>query len=157
MHENRFSTWIAWPERRALSDIACPGVYVIAHSKRDLAGQSFEWVREIIYIGMTNAISGLRGRLGQFDDTISRRRTSHGGADRVRFKHRDYDAFSAALYVAVAPIKCNPASNLAIDLRKMGKVANLEFQCFAEYVESFGHLPEFNDKVSAPKLGKVVV
>jgi len=30
------------------------------------------------------------------------------GADRVRFKHRDHDAFSEQAYVAVAPFECNP-------------------------------------------------
>ena len=33
----------------------------------------------------------------------------------------------------------------------MGEVAKLEYDCFAEYVEKFGNLPEFNDKSKSPK------
>ncbi len=54
------------------------------------------------FLGMTNAASGLKGRLRKFDNTISGKR-GHGGADRVRFKHRDYDKLVENRYVAVAP------------------------------------------------------
>jgi len=39
---------------------------------------------------MTNSISGLKGRLKQFDNTIIGK-AGHGGADRVRFKHQNYE------------------------------------------------------------------
>ena len=108
----------------------------------------------IIYFGMTNAIGGLAGRLQQFDDTISGRRLSHGGADRVRHKFPGYAHLVPRLYVAVAQFVCNPASGLPADLRKMGAVARFEYLCFAEYAEKFGRLPHFNDKKGAPKFSK---
>lgn len=80
---------------------------------------------------------------------------AHGGADRVRFKHRDYAAFSKRTYVAVAPFECNPASNLSEDLRIMGDVARFEYLCLAHFVDQFGTLPEFNDK-KARKFSRAV-
>jgi hypothetical protein len=73
MHEDGFSPWISWLQRADLAGLASPGVYVIAHSSERIVGLPFAWIPDIIYIGMTNAVSGLRGRLSQFDDTISHR------------------------------------------------------------------------------------
>ena len=42
----------------------------------------FDWIKEIIYIGMTNSKGGLKNRLQQFDNTIAGK-TGHGGAQRV--------------------------------------------------------------------------
>src|SRR5687767_4761793 len=137
MHERRFCKWVRWCERDAIASARCPGVYVIARPRRDLSGKKFAWIDRIIYIGMTNGISGLDGRLTQFDNTISRKRRAHGGADRVLFKHQNYERLASSLFVAVAPLKCDPKSNLARDLRKMGEVVRFEFSCLAEYAERF--------------------
>lgn len=104
---------------------------------------------------MTNAVSGLKGRLKQFDNTISGK-IGHGGADRVRFKYRNYKKLAQNLYVAVAPFKCDVASNEPRGLRRMGEVAKFEYLCFAEFVKRFGKLPEFNNKKSSPKYSKTV-
>ena len=112
MHEERFSTWGRWVERNDHVSIAQPGVYAIALTSETLTGREFSWRKDIIYIGMSNALAGLKGRLRQFDRTMAGK-LAHGGADRVRFKHRDYAAFSKRTYVAVAPFECNPASNLS--------------------------------------------
>lgn len=108
-----------------------------------------------MYVGMTNAASGLKGRLKQFDNTISGN-TGHGGADRVRFKHRDYGKLVQNLYVATAPFKCNPTSNEPSDLRTMGEIAKFEYMCFAEFVQRFAELPEFNNQKDSPKYSKTV-
>ena len=153
MYENKFSPWRSWPRRNEVLDVEYPGVYALAHSIRNIDGKLFSWRKEIFYVGMTNAASGLKGRLKQFDNTISGK-TGHGGADRVRFKHQDYDKLVQNLYVAVASFKCDATSNEPRDLRKMGKVAKFEYSCFAHFVERFGELPEFNNKKDSPKYSK---
>ena len=131
-------------------DVEYPGVYALAYSKQNIAGKPFSWRKEIIYVGMTNSISGLKGRLKQFDNTIVGK-TGHGGADRVRYKYRNYDSLTKRLYVAVAPFKCDPESNKPKDLKTMGEVVKFEYLCFAHFVEKHGTLPEFNNKKESPK------
>lgn len=151
MYEKRFSDWLPWQERRKIPDKHCPGVYVLAFSERSLAEKPFTWRKEIVYIGMTNSVSGLNGRLGHFDDTISGKKLRHGGADRVRFKHRKYESLFPRLFVSVASFDCDVGSKLPDDLRMMGKVVEFEYLCFAQYAEKFGRLPEFNDMKASPK------
>lgn len=152
MYENQFSAWVQWNKRDELPQAGCPGVYVVALTARPLAGSPFSWTRSIVYVGMTNARSGLRGRLRKFDRTLSGE-SEHGGADRVRFKHRDADAFRTKAYVSIANFVCDPGSNRPKDLRIMGKVARFEYECLAHFVERFKRLPEFNDKTRSPKDG----
>lgn len=81
-------------------------------------------------------------------------RVTHGGADRVRFKHQDYNQFSTSAYVSVCHVVCDVTSNKPEDLKLMGKVAELEYLAFATYVEKFGKLPEFNNKKDTKKFSK---
>jgi hypothetical protein len=156
MYEDKFSHWQSWPKRDELKGVEYPGVYALARSEHMIAGTSFSWRKEVIYIGMTNAASGLKGRLKQFDNTISGK-TGHGGADRVRYKHQNYNALVKRLYVAIALFKCDVTSNTPHDLRKMGSVAKFEYLCFAHFVERFGKLPEFNNKKESPKYSRTVL
>jgi hypothetical protein len=155
VYEERFSRWQRWPDRGDLENLEHPGVYVIAHATESPGGTPFSWRTDIIYIGMTNAEAGLRGRLKQFDNTILGK-TGHGGADRVRYKHRDYGALCQRLFVAVAPFKCDVTSGKPSDLRTMGDVAQFEYLCFAHFAEQFGKLPEFNNKKEALKYSLTV-
>lgn len=150
MYDNRFSAWNPWPRRDETLGVSYPGVYVLAYSGRNIAGKPFSWRKEIVYVGMTNAVSGLKGRLRQFDNTILGK-SGHGGADRVRYKHRNYCSLVKRLFVAVAPFKCDPRSTRPKDLRIMGEVAEFEYLCFAHFVEKYGVLPEFNNKKASPK------
>jgi len=152
MIEAKFSKWRSWIERKDLP--RCPGVYAIAHSSETLTGKAFVLCEEIIYFGMTNAVSGLLGRLQQFDDTIHGiRPLAHGGADRVRQEFSNYDSFVSQLYVAVAEFPCSPKAKQPADLRMMGEVARFEYLCLAEYRELFNDLPRFNNPKS-PKYSK---
>lgn len=150
MTEHKFTEWMKWPERIRADGIQYPGIYICAISQVDLAGIKFKWSPEIIYIGMTNSLSGLKGRLKQFDNTIAGK-TGHGGADRVRYKHQSYDKLIPSLYVSVAPFTCSVISGTPDDLRVMGNVAKFEYDCFAQFKELFGELPEFNNKKLSPK------
>jgi hypothetical protein len=146
----RFSNWTRWRDRDQLPGIKFPGVYVIVLSDKDIASTPFTWCKEIIYIGMTNSKGGLKSRLQQFENTINGKE-GHGGAVRVRFKHRDYNALVSKLFVSVSHTECDVTSNKPSDLRLMGNVAQQEFECFASFAEMFGRLPEFNDKKNSPK------
>lgn len=150
MYEAKFSQWIPWEQREELSNIQFPGVYAIRISQQDISGRKFSWHKEIAYIGMTNGVSGLKGRLKAFDNTIRGKR-GHGGADRFRYKHQNYNTLIENLYVSVAHFKADVTSNLPEDLLVMGKVALFEYQCFAEYVNKHGDLPEFNNKKESKK------
>ena len=132
-------------DRDVLDESRQPGVYVIAVTGTSIGGQKFSWRRDIVYVGMTNSLSGLRGRLRQFDQTMSGS-LRHGGADRVRVKHRNYARFAKQAYVALAPFSCTPGSSLPRDLRVMGEVARFEYLCLAAYADKFNQLPEFNDR-----------
>ena len=150
MNANNFSPWHLWERRDHASGLEFPGVYCVAISSIDLSGVPFSWRLDIVYIGMTNASAGLRGRLRQFDNTIAGKR-GHGGADRVRYKHQEYDKLCPKLFVAVAACPCDVSTGSPTDLRIMGTVAGFEYECFAQYAEIFGRLPEFNDKRQSRK------
>ena len=150
MFEERFSNWARWSKRNELPGIRYPGVYVCALGPATDDDKSFSWRNDIVYIGMTNAKAGLRGRLEQFDSSWTGA-PKHGGADRVRYKYQDYNALLELLFVAVAPSDCVVTSNKPSDLRVMAEVAKFEYDCMALFVEKYGELPEFNNKRTSPK------
>lgn len=145
--EKRFSHWFSWRRRNETVGIEYPGVYALAISNERLEETPYTWRKEIAYVGMSNALLGIKGRLKQFDNTILGK-SGHGGADRFRFKHRDYDKLVKKLFVAVVPFRCDVTSNLPKDLKTMGEVAKFESVCLAKFVELFGELPEFNNKTT---------
>ncbi|ADE53587.1 hypothetical protein [Coraliomargarita akajimensis] len=146
----RFSKWTHWSQRNNIDGIHFPGIYAIALADRSIEGQTFELIEAIAYFGMTNAIGGLRSRLYAFNQTIIGKK-GHGGAKRFITKHTDSKWLAERLFVSVYPVACSPNSGRPSDLRKMGKVAQLEYEYFARYVEAFGRLPEFNDQKRSPK------
>ena len=146
----RFCPWLSWSDRHKLHGKQYPGVYVIARSRKVIAGHSFTWRREIVYVGMTNSIGGLKSRLQQFQNTIRGGR-GHGGAARFRYKHRDYQELTDRLYVSASYTACDVTTNTPSDLKWMGMVVKQEYDCLATYVRRFGRLPEFNDKKRSPK------
>ncbi|TVO58720.1 hypothetical protein [Denitromonas halophila] len=155
MFEERFSNWSVWSKRNELAGVRYPGIYVCAIGLGIEHGEPFSWRNEVVYIGMTNSKAGLKGRLQQFDRTWVGA-PKHGGADRVRYKHQDYDALLKQLFVAVASFECSVTSNEPGDLRVMGEVAKFEYECMARFVEEHGELPEFNNKKASPKYSLTV-
>ncbi|RUO34880.1 hypothetical protein [Aliidiomarina soli] len=146
-----FSPWYHWSSRNEYPGIAFPGIYVVALSEDNLCGKAFSFKDGVIYVGMTNSVAGLRGRLTQFDNTIAQKRCQHGGADRVLYKHQNYPALVKNLYVSLCHETCEPAAETALDLRAMGKVCNAEYEMMARCVEELGQLPEFNRKKESLK------
>lgn len=151
MFAPRFSRWVYWKNRHTLEGVNYAGVYALAVSSTDISDSEFDWINEIVYFGMTNSRGGIRSRLKQFDDTVSGKE-GHGGAERVRYKYRDYGQLTERLFVSICSVPCNTRSSKPEDLLKMGEVAYMEYYCFAKYARLFGRLPEFNDKENAPKL-----
>lgn len=145
-----FANWRPWHDRDQSAGLEFPGVYVLAVCDLSIAGDPFEWIEEIIYIGMTNSRGGLRSRLGALDRTLRGGR-GHGGAMRMRFRHPDYSELASHLFVTTYPRGCRVSSQLPDDLLVMGDVARHEYECFAEYARRFGRLPEFNDMKRSPK------
>jgi hypothetical protein len=150
MRTKHFSRWVRWNDRRTLRGLGFPGIYALAISDADLSGERFSWIEQIVYVGMSNAVSGLKGRLKQFDNTIIGK-TGHGGAERFRHDYPRHKELVPLLYVAVAPFGCDVTSNRPVDLRVMGAVAKAEYECWARYVTLFKRLPKYNDKKNAPK------
>jgi hypothetical protein len=136
-----------------LKGLQFPGVYALAISKQDLSATVFSWIEQIVYVGMSNAVSGLKGRLKQFDNTIIGK-TGHGGAERFRYDFPRHKKLMPLLYVAIAPFKCKVTSKTPSDLLVMGVVAKAEYECWAQFVTIFGRLPRYNDKKKAPKFGQ---
>lgn len=150
MYEEKLSPWVKWKERNSLSGVNFPGIYICAVSNRNLENLNFSWAKEIAYIGMTNSKAGLKGRLKQFDNTISGK-TGHGGADRFRYKYQDYNDLVNSLYVSVAYFECDVSAEKPSDFRIMGDVTKFEYECFAHFKDIYGQLPEFNEKKLSPK------
>ncbi|MGD0260664.1 MAG: hypothetical protein ABSD29_12665 [Verrucomicrobiota bacterium] len=153
MDTKLFSRWAHWNSRNGLEGLEFPGVYALAICNHDLSGKRFSWIKQIVYVGMSNAIAGLRGRLKQFDNTIVGK-TGHGGAQRFRYDYPSHKKLVPYLYVAVAPFKRTGTSNSPADLLTMGDVAKAEYECWAQFASVYGRLPKYNDKKKAPKYGK---
>lgn len=149
-----FSSWVAWHDRDTLDNIIYPGIYALAVTEKILSGHLFQWQCEISYFGMTNSLSGLRGRLKQFDNTINGK-TGHGGAERFMHDYKVSGKLMPLLYVSVWPFKCNVRAGTPKDLMTMGCVAKAEYECFSRCLEIFKKLPKYNDKKSSPKHKKV--
>jgi len=129
-----------------------PGVYAIAISTKNIAGTPFNYRKEVVYFGMTNSKSGLRGRLNAFNNTLRGKSGSgHVGAERFRYDYDDGDALAKKLYVAICPFKCDVSSIARKDLESMGAVVRAEYLAFADYAERYGALPKYNDKRNSPK------
>jgi len=150
MNTEKFSNWFKWENRNKAENIKFPGIYILAVSTKNLEGEKFDWLSEVEYVGMTNSVAGLKGRLKQFDNTIIGK-TGHGGADRFRYEYQNYPELVEKLYVSVIPFICDVKSNNPKDLRVMGEVSKFEYDCFAQHVEVHKKLPKFNDKKNSPK------
>ncbi|MDP3314076.1 hypothetical protein [Lutibacter sp.] len=151
--ENKFTNWIKWENRNELEGIRYIGIYCIAVSDKLL--NEFNFIQDLEYIGMTNSKGGLKSRLNQFDTTIKKKRTNHGGADRFLYEYENYEIIKNNIYVAIHSFECNNKIPSPNDLRIMGEVAKCEYDCWAAYIEKFGRYPKFNDKTNASKYSKI--
>ena len=148
----KFLEWKKFDNREELNNIEYPGIYTIAISRNNLEGSTFDYIKAIKYIGMTNAKNGLRGRLNAFNNTLrDKSGPGHGGAQRFLYDYSNPEALAKKLYVSICPFKCNVESIKKEDLITMGEVAKAEFVALANYVDIYGNLPKYNDKHNSPK------
>ena len=69
----------------------------------------------------------------------------------MRVKHSSYRIVEPKLFLSISPFLCDLSSVSPSDLRIVGRVVQAEYECFAQFAEHFGRLPEFNDMERSPK------
>lgn len=137
-------------------DLKFPGVYLLAYTESDIEGAPVS-ARDVFYVGMSNARSGVRGRLNQFRAGIEKNGL-HSGAMRFFREYGRNKPFSIAksgkrfCFAALTlPCVSDKAAAKAEDLRAMGHVACLEYYAIAYVAAQTGRKPALN------KLGSVVI
>jgi len=137
--------WFSWKNRDHISNKNQPAIYYIAHSNENIEGKDFSYIEEIVYIGMTISKNGLKGRLDQFEKAMKGSDKIHGGAERVRFKHKDVDSFFKKAYVSACIFELSNEKNTSEDWRTKGECVGHEYKSFAAFLDQHHNLPEFND------------
>jgi hypothetical protein len=158
----KFSKWLRWNDRNELKGINNIGIYCITVTEIDISNSPFQLLKEIEYFGMTNSKGGLKSRLKQFDNTLTVR-LQHGGADRFKRKYFEiygkdfYHHILPNMFVAIWSFDCtSPDEHKYEDQIIMGEVAKAEYDCFAEYLQIFGRIPDCNDKKNSKKYSSIV-
>jgi hypothetical protein len=142
--------WYKWENRNEIPNNDEPAIYFIAYSPNDISNTEFSLIRDIIYIGMTISQGGLKSRLRQFEATMNGR-SGHGGAVRVRFKHKNKDAFFKKAYISARIFPISVGRDTPNDWRIKGDCVGFEYKSFADYHEKYKMLPEFNDHNKSKK------
>lgn len=137
--------WTHWNNRNTIKDLNQPGIYFIALSSENLEGKPFSLINEVIYIGMSISKKGVKGRLLQFEGAMKGANGRHGGAERVRFKHKDSEKFFKNVYVSVRLFPVSSTRNTPNDWKQKGECVKHEYVSFGDYLDKYGELPEFND------------
>ncbi len=141
-----FTEWYLWEDRTSIRNSEYPGVYMMAISNKDLAGQIPQYA-DVSYIGMTNSHKGLQGRWYQFYRSIQGK-SGHSGGNTVFRELGHYETWNGALYVCALPVICNPIYPSVKDLIDMGTVAFLEYDAFAAFMKAVPDQikPNYNTK-----------
>ncbi len=124
-----------------------PGVYLISWYEKELEGEKVQ-LKDVYYIGMTNSKGGVKSRLKQFWNGITKGR-SHSGGNRWYINNGEYKSSdNKKFYYAYVQIECtvDKEERNAADLRKMGNVTKLEYEMMALYKESENKEPAGNKK-----------
>ncbi|EJG1619291.1 hypothetical protein QX216_13505 [Vibrio parahaemolyticus] len=126
-----FSSWSYWTDRGSLENISYPGIYALAITSDDLTGQKMSF-DNIVYIGMSNSLSGIKGRLNQLNRSINGGR-GHSGGNTIRDHLGEYSDWKndLDLYVSICPIICDVKRRSIEDLKLMGAVSYMEYEAFS--------------------------
>ncbi len=143
--------WYRWSDRNKITNKNQPAVYFIAYSEKDISDKDFSFIKEIVYIGMTISLNGLKGRLDQFEAAMKGKDGVHGGAERVRFKYKDSGKFFEKTYISAKIFALSDTRETADDWRTKGDCVRHEYKSFADYIDKFKCLPEFNDQKKSKK------
>jgi len=124
-----------------------PGVYLISWDEKELEGEKV-LLKDVYYIGMTNSKGGVKSRLKQFWNGITKGR-SHSGGNRWYKENGEYKSSdNKKFYYAYVQIECevDKSKRKPKHLRKMGDVAKLEYELMALYKQKTGKEPKGNKK-----------
>jgi hypothetical protein len=128
-----------------------PGVYALAYTTSNLAGQTVK-TTDVFYVGMSNASQGLKQRLNQFHRGIRKGDMHSGGMRFLKnyLKGTSYDPARSRkkFWVAHLSLPCDVKKERRTpnDLRTMGKVSCLEYFILARVRQGTGDEPELNLK-----------
>tara|TARA_R110001599_G_scaffold150929_4_gene335460 strand:- start:91850 stop:92293 length:444 start_codon:yes stop_codon:yes gene_type:complete len=141
-----FTSWIKFEERNNLSISKIPGVYLICISDQEIAGNPFDWMSEICYIGMSVSNGGLKSRLDTCRRAIINGKSKHSGGKKIQKAYPNYEELKSKLYLSVQKFDINPEPKKtnADTLRQLGEVVKHEYICLAKYLDKFGQYPRFN-------------
>ena len=143
----KFSNWVKWQDRNG-KKLDCSGVYAISITNKNLANKSFNY-KDVVYIGMSNARGGIRGRLNQFNRSINGGE-GHSGGKTIYKNLGNYKKWRKVLYLYVSTfkVKCEVirSKRSAKDLLLMGWVSFLEFEALAKCKQQVGTEPKYNKK-----------
>jgi hypothetical protein len=140
------SRWTTLDEARIDQGNRHAGCFVIAYSRRNLAGQQVE-ARDVFYVGMSTSAGGVRARLRQFRMGIEGLR-GHRGARRFFEDHAKSTPFSRLktghkFYAAAGVFPCDQRESAA-GWRAAGHAACLEGYMVAAVIEQTGEVPRLN-------------
>lgn len=148
MPEMKFTKWHKWEEReQKIPDCNKPGIYLISITDNNgLEDKPHDW-KDVSYIGMSNSKAGLKGRWHQFDKAMQTGKPVHSGGLKV---HKDQKK-AKLVFVAAMVIDCDVQKCNELNLIKMGQVAYLEYEAFAEFYKHSGkdtgkERPPYNTK-----------
>ncbi|MCL2182802.1 MAG: hypothetical protein FWB85_04960 [Chitinispirillia bacterium] len=156
---NKFTKWIKYSDLDVLEkhNWEFPGIYVIAKSATDISGTPFDYIKNIVYIGMTNTYGGLKARIMQFNYSLTMKHSQHGGADRfmAEYGRTDVAQWKKKLYISIMAF---PVEDTHIDMELrtpedllvVGDILRQEYICYSSYKAKFKKLPVFNDKKAVP-------
>lgn len=137
-----FSQWYKWENRNRYQLKICSGVYLIAISTKNLENEK-PLFSDVVYIGMTKRKQGLQGRWRDFQRAINGGEGHSGG--KTIFKDKgSYHVWIEKLYVSAMGIECNAIKPTSEDYIKMGWVAFLEYEAFAQFYKEVGGHPKYN-------------
>lgn len=126
-----------------------PGVYLLAYSDVNLTRKPVR-ERDVFYVGMSNA--ALASRLNQFCSGV-KEGGHHSAGERFFRSRKNYGGSSGirpakSFFVAVVEIPCETEKDLRrpIDLRKMGRIAEVEYAALARIKHKTGFEPLLNKK-----------
>ena len=142
--------WIHWKNRNEIPGIKQPGIYFIAYSLNNMSNHDFKLQQEIVYIGMSISKKGVLGRLYQFKRAMEGKNGIHGGAERVRFKHKKHLHFFENCYLYVDTFELSESDEV-YNWKQKGECVKHEYVSFANYIEKHEELPEFNDQKRSKK------
>lgn len=143
--ELKFSPWYRWENREEYPLANCAGVYLIAISKKDLEGVVPSFA-DVVYIGITVAKKGLKGRWGQLDKCVRGLKGYHSGGKTIYKDKGNYEMWAERLYVSGMGIECDVSTPTPQDYHKMGWVAFLEYDGFAKFASEIGGHPKYNKR-----------